>query len=89
MLKRYWLVLYPVHRYGPRNIGITAFSPEQAKSLAKNAMENLGWQDISEEKINQAEIIENIDIRKLDTGHVIPNVGVVSRLGVWFPNCNS
>jgi len=30
-------------------------------------------------------IKKDVDIRSLDQGHVIPNMGVVTNRGVWFP----
>jgi hypothetical protein len=30
-------------------------------------------------------VIEDIDIRLLDQGHVIPNMGVVTFKGIWYP----
>ena len=89
MLKRYWLVIFPENRYGQGNLGVTAFSAIQAKSLAREELRKLRWEEISDDEINRAEIVENIDIRELDQNHVIPNMGVVSRQGMWFPNCNS
>lgn len=89
MLKRYWLVANPENRFGPKNLGVTAFSVLQAKSLIIEELRRLGWQQIPDEQINEAEIIENIDIQELDQLHVIPNIGIVTRQGVWFPNCNS
>jgi hypothetical protein len=89
MLKRYWLIVSPDDKFGPRNFGVTAFSPQQAKSLIKEALVSMAWQHISKELIDKAEIVENIDVRTLDENHVVPNMGVVSRQGVWFPNCNS
>lgn len=33
MLKRYWFIIYPEDRFGPRNIGVTANSKSEAISL--------------------------------------------------------
>ncbi|MEE4209717.1 MAG: hypothetical protein V2I43_10660 [Parvularcula sp.] len=30
-------------------------------------------------------VVENIDISTLDPGHVLPNMGLTIRRGVWFP----
>jgi len=89
MLKRYWIITCPENRNGSKNLGLTAHSAIQAKALAKQELSRLSWQQISEGDIDQAEIIEEIDIRDLDQNHVVPNIGVVSRQGMWFPNCNS
>ena len=89
MLKRYWLVTYPTNWNGPKNFGVTAFSIDHAKFLVVDEIKRLGWTHLTENEIIQAESIENIDIRELDQNHVIPNIGVVSRQGVWYPNSNS
>jgi hypothetical protein len=34
---------------------------------------------------DDTEVIEDIDISLLDQNHVIPNMGVVTFKGVWFP----
>jgi hypothetical protein len=88
MLKRYWLILSPDDKFGPRNLGVTAFSSGQAISLLKEALTNMGA-TYSKDVIDKAEIVENIDVRTLDQNHVLPNIGVVSRQGVWFTNLNS
>jgi hypothetical protein len=31
------------------------------------------------------EVVENVDVRDLDEGHVLPNLGDPSARGVWFP----
>ena len=89
MLKRYWLILYPDNRFGQGNIGVTAITSQQAKTLVKDALQAAGWTHIPADSLDKAEVIENIDIRALDENHILPNIGVVSRIGVWFPNLNS
>ncbi|MBL7738242.1 MAG: hypothetical protein JNK14_03425 [Chitinophagaceae bacterium] len=89
MLNRYWLVICPENRRGPKNLGVTAFTAIQAKTIAKEELRRLGWQHISDDEVDRAEVVENINITELDQNHVIPNMGVVARQGVWFPNCNS
>ena len=89
MLKRYWLIVSGDDKLGPGNFGVTALTIDQAKSLLKNTLTSIAWQHVSKEVIDKAEIIENIDVSTLDENHVLPNIGVVSRQGVWFPNCNS
>jgi hypothetical protein len=85
MLKRYWFIIYPDFKYGPRNIGVSALSISEAKKIILETMTKLNWNHISATIIENAEIIENIDIRLLDQGHVIPNMGPVVFEGVWFP----
>lgn len=85
-LRRFWIITFPEDPLGPRNIGVTAFTIEEAKQIARNAIlnMNLSWIKIDA----QTKFIEDIDIRSLDQDHVIPNIGVVSFQGIWFPNMN-
>ena len=63
-----------------RGIGVTAYSLEDAINLIKS-------QDIAMMfKPKFESYIENIDIQKLDQNHVIPNMGICTNRGVWFPN---
>jgi hypothetical protein len=32
------------------------------------------------------EVVEDVDVRDLDQGHVVPNIGPVNFRGVWYPN---
>ena len=88
MLKRYWFIIYPEDRFGPRNIGVTANSKSEAISLIVDSLTKI---NLTERLVNlndRTESIENIDIRLLDQNHVVPNMGVVTWKGVWFPNLN-
>jgi hypothetical protein len=82
-------MLYADNRCGNGNIGVTAITAMHAKILAKETLLKFGWTHIPEDLIDKAEVIANIDIRMPDENHVLPNIGVVSRQGVWFPNFNS
>jgi hypothetical protein len=31
-------------------------------------------------------VIENIKVKDLDQNHVIPNMGLITERGIWFPN---
>jgi hypothetical protein len=86
MLKRYWFIVFPEDRFGPRNFGVTAYSKILAKELIIESMIKLNLEEKIKTLNNNTEVIENIDIRLLDEGHVIPNMGVVTFEGVWFPN---
>ena len=83
MLHRYWLVTNPDDRYGSKNFGVTAFSPQHAKSILKEQLRKIGWTHFTDDSIDQAEVVEDIDIRLLDQNHVVPNMGVVVFQGVW------
>jgi hypothetical protein len=43
---------------------------------------------ISASLSDTTEVIEDIDVRILDQGHVIPNMGVVTFKGIWYPIYN-
>jgi hypothetical protein len=73
LLTRYWFSTET--GFG---VGVTAFSLDDAKDLIAN--EPL----VSERKV--LDVLENIDIRDLDQGHVIPNMGPPNIRGIWFPN---
>ena len=87
-LTRYWFVTYPENRFGTGNFGVTAYSKEEAKKIIFDTMIDLGLQESLRNLNDQTEVIENIDIRLLDQGHVIPNMGVVTFKGMWYPNLN-
>jgi hypothetical protein len=87
-LRRYWFIAFPSDRFGPRNFGVTAYSKYEGKRLIVDSLKKLGLQQLTENLDDNIEVIEDIDIRLLDQGHVIPNMGVVTFEGVWFPNLN-
>ena len=88
MLKRYWFVLYPEWRYGPLNVGATANSIDEAKSLILKNFDKINYWEPLERLKQNVEVIENIDIQLLDKEHVVPNMGPVIFKGVWFPRLN-
>lgn len=90
MLKRYWFILYPEHRYGPFNVGVTAVSVGEAKELALKNFRKINYYEPLQllEENEDVEVIENIDIQLLDKENVLPNIGPVIFKGVWFPRLN-
>jgi hypothetical protein len=86
MLKRYWFITFPENRFGPRNFGVTAFSKEHARNILIEEMDRSGLNILLENLNDETEVIEDIDIRLLDQGHIIPNMGVVTFKGVWYPH---
>jgi len=87
-LRRYWFIVFPSDRFGPKNFGVTAYSISEGKKLIIDSFKNLKLQQLTENLVDNMEVVEDIDIRLLDQGHVIPNMGVVTFEGVWFPNLN-
>ena len=86
ILKRFWFIVFPEDRFGPRNFGVTAYSKSEGKELIIDSLNKLNLQSLSANLTDTIEVIEDIDIRLLDQGHVIPNLGIVTFKGVWFPN---
>jgi len=63
-------------------VGITAFSRLDAETILKDVIDRHNWE------VDIVEVIEDIDIRELDQGKVIPNMNPPSFRGVWFPMFN-
>ena len=61
---------------------MTAYSEDDARHLIENAV---GTSPSNEELIR---IIVDVDVRELDQGHVIPNMGRRNVRGVWYPMLN-
>jgi len=78
LLKRYWFE-FETPALFPR-VGVTAFSYDDALSLVKEKIFP------SEALPTIKKYIENVDIQTLDQNHVIPNMGVCTIRGIWFPN---
>jgi hypothetical protein len=75
LLHRYW---FPASvGFG---VGVTAFSIEEARGLAKRALQFLPA------GASLGEPIQDIDIAQLEQQHVIPNMGPCNLRGVWYPN---
>lgn len=82
-LHRYW-IRFMVDAVPDYNIlklgcGVTAWTEDDAIWLIRKYV--FAGEDVP--AIDS--IVTDIDIRDLEAGHVRPNVGVVSRRGVWFP----
>ena len=58
-------------------IGVTAYSREDAEQLISEMDSSVNKDVVA--------IIEDVDIRTLDQGHVIPNMGPPNFRGVWYP----
>jgi hypothetical protein len=76
LLHRYWFEVKGAWGYG-----VTAYSEEDARNLIL-AAEGKEWDR------NLIRVIVDIDVRNLDQGHVIPNMGPPNLRGVWFPMLN-
>ena len=76
-LRRYW---FPMDRgYG---IGVTAFSEDEARSLAEETNAKYGQRGAI------GPVVVDIDVSTLDAKHVLPNIGPPVIRGVWYPQLN-
>ena len=78
LLRRFW---FPIP--GHLGIGVTAASRADAEVLAADAAAQIGWPFVV------AGVIEDVDVRDLDQNHVVPNMGVVSWRGIWYPRLSA
>ena len=77
-LTRYWIELESQENPWIR-FGVTAYSIDDAIALIMAEALNTDARPITKT------IIEDVDIRKLDQHHVIPNMGIPTIRGIWFP----
>lgn len=83
LLRRYWIT-FESDPNNPLGCGVTAYSIEDALRLLQHEyLDEMGY-PLKPVK----NVTEDVDVRTLDQGHVVPNVGLVSERGVWFPRCN-
>jgi hypothetical protein len=73
-LRRFWF-----STPGNLGIGVTAHTLEEAEALARKVADRLRWE------LALRDVVEDVDVRTLDQGHVIPNMGPPNFHGVWFP----
>ncbi|WP_155847377.1 hypothetical protein [Asticcacaulis sp. AC402] len=81
LLHRYWYTFKGPPPFNPLGLGcgVTAYDDvDAAKILAATIFVKHGILDVEA-------VVEDVDVRGLDKHHVIPNIGDVSRRGVWFP----
>ena len=78
-LTRYWITFKQVRESTFLNLGcgVTALGKPDALTLLQSAL--------GQELPPIDQIIENVDVQTLDAGYIIPNMGVPTERGVWFP----
>jgi len=80
-LRRYWFRFHPIGRPTPLNLGcgVTAYDYDDALGL-------IAARVFPGENVPRIEqVIEDVDISKLDAKHVLPNLETPVDRGVWFP----
>jgi hypothetical protein len=59
--------------------GVTAYDEADARQIIERLLlESDGWPEVKS-------VTVDVDIRKLDQGHVIPNMEPPNWRGIWFP----
>ena len=81
LLTRYWFTFERIASPSPLNLGcgVTAYDLADAVSILRERV----FREIDLPRITQQ--IENVDVSTLDPKHVLPNMGLVTERGVWFP----
>jgi hypothetical protein len=79
-MRTLWLQLRGV----PLGFGITARDWQDAMCLLTEARQVLSGSPVEESMIESWLDVQSID--ELDQNHVVPNMGMMLRRGVWFPN---
>ena len=75
LLHRFWVEAKTGEAYG-----VTAYSESEAIAFSEKIATRLN------RSFELADIKIDIDISTLDSGHVLPNMGLVTERGVWYPN---
>jgi hypothetical protein len=79
----YWFTMR--ESFGPSlGFGITAKDLDDALSLLAKAAEEVNRIQINGTMVESWREIKSAD--ELEQNHVVPNMGVMLRRGVWFPN---
>ena len=78
MLKRYWFTFEESHRPSPLNLGcgVSARDFNDALVLLRKRIPA---------QLRIRHCTEDVDVSTLDSAHVLPNIGDVTRRGIWFP----
>lgn len=81
MLRRFWFNFKNIPPFCPLwlGCGVTGYDHSDALQLLARTVfaEN--------PQLEVDTMIEDVDIRTLDAGHVLPNMGMPAVRGVWFP----
>ena len=80
-LKRFWFTFKKPPQFSPFGIGcgVTAFDYADALNiLSAKVFVKASMPEIES-------VVSDVDLQALDPHHVLPNIGVVTNRGVWFP----
>jgi hypothetical protein len=81
LLTLYWFTFERIASPTALNLGcgVTAYDLDDALSILRESV----FTGIELPRITQQ--IESVDVSTLDPKHVLPNMGLVTERGVWFP----
>jgi hypothetical protein len=77
ILRRFWLK-FEGDRISPLGYGVTAWTEEDALLLIR-------YQVFQGATLLKAAIARDVDVSKLDAGHILPNMESPNWRGIWFP----
>jgi hypothetical protein len=81
LLKRYWFTFEKLGKPSPLNLGcgVTAYHYDDAINL-------LGQRVFAGKDLPRiVGYSEDVDLSTLDQKHVLPNIGLATVRGIWFP----
>ncbi|MDO8388733.1 MAG: hypothetical protein Q7T13_20335 [Polaromonas sp.] len=78
-LQRFWFSFEDLPPYSSlrSGCGVTAYDYDDAVEILK--------EKVFSQALPNLAVIEGVDIHTLDKNHVLPNMGLVTQRGVWFP----
>lgn len=76
-LRRFWFK-FAAPTTSRLGYGVTAWTEEDAASI-------LATRVFNGSPLPEAEVTSDIDVSKLDAGHILPNMESPNWRGIWFP----
>ncbi len=83
MLVRYWFEFHSDGRYLPGGVGLGCGVTAESQDVALEMISQRIF--MGEPLPSVRRVTEGVDVSELDPGHVLPNMGDVSKRGIWFP----
>lgn len=80
-LHRFWFTFQNPPQFNPLGLGcgVTAHNYEDATRILASAV------CAGRTVLIIKSVVEDVDVQTLDQSHVVPNMGLVTTRGVWFP----
>jgi hypothetical protein len=79
-MKRYWFTFEKLERPSPLSFGcgVTAHDYQDALAIMRDSVFQGHAPPIKD-------VVEDVDVSRLEAKHVLPNLGNVLIRGIWFP----